>query len=340
MTLTAVNFPAVLDLTGTTYPGTVGESFIIVENDGTDPIVGTFAGLPEGAALMWPGSPGLVARISYVGGTGNDVVLTLGTIDVVVTNTNDSGPGSLRSAVAGSTLGGFITFAPALGSAPTIVLASELDLTASASVTIDASGIPEGVILDGGPGANRILTVRSGTSLHLVGLSFTGGNGAGALNTGFGGAIRSNGTLQATDCAFFGNFRALQWRRDQRRRHLHALPLLRQRRGRVRRRDRDDPRDGDRLHLHRQFRRRQRRRAVPDGSHLRGQHDDAPAQHLHWKLRRVRRSALHAPRYPHAPAMHRFGQYRSDWTRWRYRCRRVRRFRGAECGAAPLHHRE
>jgi autotransporter-associated beta strand protein len=48
-------------------------AFILIENDGTDPIVGTFSGLPEGAIT---GADGRAFRVSYVGGTGNDLVVT------------------------------------------------------------------------------------------------------------------------------------------------------------------------------------------------------------------------------------------------------------------------
>jgi hypothetical protein len=56
-----------------TFKPTNGFSFLIIDNDGTDPVVGTFAGLPEGALF---GGGGLPFRISYAGGTGNDVVIT------------------------------------------------------------------------------------------------------------------------------------------------------------------------------------------------------------------------------------------------------------------------
>ena len=52
---------------------TVGQTFTILENDESDPIIGTFSGLDEGS-LLAIGST--VFRISYIGGTGNDVVLT------------------------------------------------------------------------------------------------------------------------------------------------------------------------------------------------------------------------------------------------------------------------
>ena len=51
-----------------------GETFTIITNDGRDAIGGTFSGLPEGASLA---INGLTFQISYVGGTGNDVVLTV-----------------------------------------------------------------------------------------------------------------------------------------------------------------------------------------------------------------------------------------------------------------------
>jgi len=51
-----------------------GTEFLIIDNDGSDPINGTFADLPEGGIVY---SHGIVApfRISYVGGDGNDVTL-------------------------------------------------------------------------------------------------------------------------------------------------------------------------------------------------------------------------------------------------------------------------
>ncbi|MDQ6861908.1 MAG: autotransporter-associated beta strand repeat-containing protein [Verrucomicrobiota bacterium] len=51
----------------------LGAQFIIINNDGTDAISGTFAGLTEGAILN---ASGQSFAISYQGGSGNDVVLT------------------------------------------------------------------------------------------------------------------------------------------------------------------------------------------------------------------------------------------------------------------------
>ncbi len=54
-------------------PANIGDSYTIINNDGTDAVTGTFNGLAEGAEI----SVGAVKfTISYVGGDGNDVVLT------------------------------------------------------------------------------------------------------------------------------------------------------------------------------------------------------------------------------------------------------------------------
>jgi autotransporter-associated beta strand protein len=53
-----------------------GDRFVIINNDGTDRVIGTFTGLPEGAILPNFLNSGRPARISYAGGTGNDVVIS------------------------------------------------------------------------------------------------------------------------------------------------------------------------------------------------------------------------------------------------------------------------
>jgi autotransporter-associated beta strand protein len=51
----------------------VGTVLTIIDNDGPNPVAGTFAGLPEGASAS---ADGQTFRISYAGGDGNDVTLT------------------------------------------------------------------------------------------------------------------------------------------------------------------------------------------------------------------------------------------------------------------------
>ncbi|WP_425613545.1 cohesin domain-containing protein [Anatilimnocola sp. NA78] len=72
-----LNIEGVIQLTGleliiTGLAPAVSDQFVIVNNDGTDPIVGTFKSLPEGALIN---VNGLQKRLTYRGGDGNDVVL-------------------------------------------------------------------------------------------------------------------------------------------------------------------------------------------------------------------------------------------------------------------------
>ncbi|MBI5089475.1 MAG: autotransporter-associated beta strand repeat-containing protein [Actinobacteria bacterium] len=75
----------------TGFTPSAGDTFTIVVNDGIDTVTGTFAGLPEGAAF----SAGSLFRISYTGGTGNDVVLT------AIAGTSTTVSSSALAAVAG-----------------------------------------------------------------------------------------------------------------------------------------------------------------------------------------------------------------------------------------------
>ena len=63
---------ATLNASGTVSSVT-GQVIVLVNNDGADPVVGTFAGLAEGDTVFI-NTHGF--KLSYVGGTGNDVTLT------------------------------------------------------------------------------------------------------------------------------------------------------------------------------------------------------------------------------------------------------------------------
>ena len=55
------------------FTPTVGQVFKIIDNDDTDAVANTFAGMSEGAGVLVSGQ---AFRVSYVGGDGNDVTLT------------------------------------------------------------------------------------------------------------------------------------------------------------------------------------------------------------------------------------------------------------------------
>ncbi|MCX7638822.1 MAG: VCBS repeat-containing protein [Pyrinomonadaceae bacterium] len=56
------------------YRPAIGDSFLILKNDGSDPINGTFFNAPEGA--VFGGALNTAFRITYQGGDGNDIVIT------------------------------------------------------------------------------------------------------------------------------------------------------------------------------------------------------------------------------------------------------------------------
>ena len=52
--------------------GALSNQYVLIANDGSDPVIGTFNGLPEGTVI----TSGMVSlRLTYQGGTGNDVAL-------------------------------------------------------------------------------------------------------------------------------------------------------------------------------------------------------------------------------------------------------------------------
>src|SRR5262249_9194653 len=69
----SVNLGGAALLATLSFNSAVSNQFIIIDNDGTDPVIGMFNGLPEGAIFMIGPSR---FEITYQGGDGNDVVLT------------------------------------------------------------------------------------------------------------------------------------------------------------------------------------------------------------------------------------------------------------------------
>jgi parallel beta-helix repeat protein len=116
---------------------------------------------------------------------------------VVVHNMDDSGPGSLRAAIAGAFNGDVITFAPGLAGG-TIALGSELTIGKSLKIVGPAGGITLS-----GENGSRVFGVNPGVlAVELEGLTITRGYSAAATlesNGGFGGAILNFGNLTLTD---------------------------------------------------------------------------------------------------------------------------------------------
>ena len=151
-----------------------GTTFTIINNDGVDAIVGTFDGVPEGSVFDNGYDEYLV---TYVGGDGNDVVLTALTDVRAVTNTNDAGVGSLRDemTVANGIAGDVAVIFRIPGAGPfTITPASPL------------------------PAVNNRLFIDATTQDTFAGVPVVEISGAAAgRSTGFDFIVNSDGSLLA-----------------------------------------------------------------------------------------------------------------------------------------------
>ena len=116
---------------------------------------------------------------------------------VTVTNTNDSGAGSLRNALTNATSGEIINFArTAFG---TITLSSG-PLEVATNLTIDGPGA-KNVTIDGNNTFLDLL-VDADVTASLSGLTITGGE---ASATTYGGGILNDGTLTVANCVITKN---------------------------------------------------------------------------------------------------------------------------------------
>src|SRR5215471_7767683 len=114
---------------------------------------------------------------------------------ITVTNGNDSGPGSLRQALADASDGDTINFDPSVG---TVTLTTG-ELAIDKSLTL--SGAPQMVTVERVSQTEfRIFHVMSGHSVEIDGLTITGGS-----LVGNGGGISSGATLTISNCAISGN---------------------------------------------------------------------------------------------------------------------------------------
>src|SRR6185312_10540142 len=139
-----------------------GDTFELINNDGNDAVNGTFAGLGEGATFT---QGGITYSISYVGGTGNDVVLTVGNAPVP--------PDQPPAVTLGVTLGSYTENAAATAIAPA---ASVIDADSpnfdGGSLTASSSGLPE----------DQLSILTDATVTVSGGVVSVGGNEIGTVN--------------------------------------------------------------------------------------------------------------------------------------------------------------
>ena len=147
----------------------------------------------------------------YTPATGGDVTLkavatdaaansadtsrTVTVFSPVVSNLDDSGPGSLRWTVTNAPAGTTLTFAQSLSGGTVTLTGSQIDL--NKNLTIDGD-----VTIDGNANS-RIFNVSSGATVVLKDLTVTNGNGVGSgcISANFGGGICVGGNLTLTGSA-------------------------------------------------------------------------------------------------------------------------------------------
>ncbi|MBA3847576.1 MAG: Ig-like domain repeat protein, partial [Planctomycetes bacterium] len=124
------------------YAPTVGDTLVILANDGADAVGGSFAGLAAGATVSAGGAD---FAITYSGGDGNDVALACTAIAGVRDGTTTVVTSSVQPAVVGQTVVFTATVTPQAGGTPTgavtfsdgglVLGAADLDAGAAATWT-------------------------------------------------------------------------------------------------------------------------------------------------------------------------------------------------------------
>jgi predicted outer membrane repeat protein len=206
----------------------------VLNNTGTAPITIRKFILPPGVTVDWNGgtlapqqtreiivtkevtSPGPVFWQIIANSDGNVSVDEQGNThftlraeatmaSFVVTSTADSGPGSLRQVLADAAAhagGDTVTFAP--GFKGPIRLQSELLLQDSNRITIDATGLERGVVVEG-EGTHRLVQISAETVAAFKHMTLTGGAVGGGFPEGYGGALYVEGVLTMSGCTLSGN---------------------------------------------------------------------------------------------------------------------------------------
>jgi autotransporter-associated beta strand protein len=113
-----------------------GTQFTVIDNDGNDPVTGTFAGVPEGGTII-SSQNGQPYRVTYIGGDGNDVVLT-----ALAFPTTTSLMSSLNPSIAGQLVTFTATVSPNGGSStPTGTVTFFDGATPLGTGTLNGSGV-------------------------------------------------------------------------------------------------------------------------------------------------------------------------------------------------------
>lgn len=173
---------------GTSGTGNGTISYSVAANQTTNPRTGT---INVGGQIFTVTQAGIVGTV------------------FTVTNTNDSGAGSLRDAITqavATTESRTILFDQTVFSTPqTITLASNLLISNSNGGTITIIGPGANLLTITGAGGRRIFTISSNSVVVISGMTLTDGNGSGSVSSGNGGAIYNNADLTLNNVVLSGN---------------------------------------------------------------------------------------------------------------------------------------
>jgi hypothetical protein len=118
-----------------------------------------------------------------------------------VTNTNDSGPGSLRQALADTNNGDTINFDPALNGRNIVLTTAELVI--DKSIAINGPGTNLLGVYRSSQTSFRIFHIMSGVSARIAGLTISSGDGD---QQGGGGILNDHAVLTMDRCAVQNSF--------------------------------------------------------------------------------------------------------------------------------------
>ncbi|QDV49759.1 golvesin C-terminal-like domain-containing protein [Gimesia fumaroli] len=160
------------------YDPAAGEQFVLINNDGVDPVVGTFAGLDEGHEFSnFLGVSGLTAFLTYTGGDGNDVSIVVQDPTPQITLPVNGTANNYTLSLVGPNLvltdndsGMTISTIPLLSLGGPLVIDGEPNQ--DDRLTVDLTGIDETtplqIIFNGGTGGNDELVLSRTGSLASV----------------------------------------------------------------------------------------------------------------------------------------------------------------------------
>ncbi len=167
-----------------------------------------YGGLTRTIALL-AGSPAIDGGVASGEATDQRGLARVGATDIgayeagpvmMVTNTQDSGGGSLREILSNITTEGTrVLFDLPSGDDRIVLTSGQLNLAGDQNIFIDASARP--ITIDGND-SSRVLFVPGGGILALHAVTITGGN----VPSGNGGGILNIGSLTGISCRILSNF--------------------------------------------------------------------------------------------------------------------------------------